>query len=332
MTHHQIQIREPFNLELGDSISNILIHYSTAGQLNNNADNVIWVFHALTANSDPLEWWPGLFGEGKFFDPKNDFIICANVLGSCYGTTGPCSEDVSLEIKGLNFPQITVKDINRLHVYLADHLNIKKVKFAIGGSFGGYQALEFSLGNIKVENLVVIASSTVESPWNIAIHETQRQAIQNDPTLTYSKGGKKGLETARGIGMLMYRTPQQFESSQPRKANQTDHFDASSYIKYQGKKLADRFSAHSYLTLINCLDTHDLGRGRHSIEKALSLIDAKTLFIGIEQDLLANPERMEQDSKLIPKGRFEMIQSSYGHDGFLIETEKITQQLIKHFN
>lgn len=332
MKQKQFKIEQPFNLELGEKLPEVVISYATAGTLNKTKDNVVWVFHALTANENPFEWWPGLVGKEDYFNPSEYFIVCANVLGSCYGTTGPNSNSLPIEFQGLGFPQITVKDINKLHQKLAKHLGINRVKYAIGGSFGGYQAFEFALGHVKVENLIVIASSATESPWNIAIHETQRMAIKCDHTLSHTKGGTRGLEAARGIGLLTYRTPQSYIDGQPRQPEQVSDFSASSYINYQGQKLSKRFTAHSYLTLLNCLDTHDLSRGYTSKKEALSSITSNTLCIGIAEDILATPEVLKEDCSLIPKGHFELIHSKFGHDGFLIETEKLTQVIDRYFN
>ncbi len=332
MKSHTLAIKRSFELESGETLPELKIQYCTAGEMNEDGSNVVWVFHALTANANPIEWWSGLVGDKKTFSPDQHFIICANVLGSCYGTTGPCAEETPLELKGLNFPKITVRDVTRVHELLADHLAIKRVKYAIGGSFGGYQAFEFALGSVEVENLIVIASAAIEAPWNIAIHQTQRMAITSDATLSYSKGGKKGLETARGIGLLTYRTPASYNTRQPRFKDQTENFDASSYVSYQGKKLSDRFSAHSYLTLIDCLDTHDLGRNRGSLTNALSSISSKSLCIGIKEDLLASSELLAEASKHLTKGCFEEISSDFGHDGFLIEAQKISKIITNHFN
>lgn len=332
MKQETLHITQPFILESGEKLPELKIHYTTTGKLNENKDNIVWVFHALTANSNPFEWWSGLFGDDHYFNPEKHFIICANVLGGCYGTTGPNSDEIPDELKGIHFPSITVRDVVKAHEQLADNLGITSVKFAIGGSFGGYQAIEFSLGKVSVDNLVVIASATSESPWNIAIHETQRMALKTDTSLLRSEGGKQGLEAARGIGLLTYRTPQSFIESQPRTKDQINGFKASSYINYQGKKLSNRFSPHSYLTLINCLDTHDITRKRGDLRNVLSSLTSKTLCIGIEEDLLASPYLLKESCQLIPRGHFELIQSKFGHDGFLLETNKITELITNYYN
>lgn len=332
MNRESLHINTPLQLELGDTLDGVTITYSTAGTLNKAKNNVAWVFHALTANDNPFEWWPGLVGENTFFNPDKYFIVCANVLGSCYGSTGPNSIELPIEQQGLGFPKITVRDVVKAHEILAEHLQVKTIKYAIGGSFGGYQAFEFSLGKLVVENLIIVASATTESPWNIAIHETQRMAIKSDHTLSHTQGGLKGVETARGIGLLTYRTPSAYVETQPRAANQVEGFKAASYINYQGKKLADRFSAQTYLTLLDCLDTHDISRGFQSLEQVLASITSNTLCIGIEEDLLACPKTLEEDCKHIQKSHFELISSKYGHDGFLLETEKLTQIITNYFN
>jgi len=189
-----LNLNEPFTLESGEVISDLNITYHTYGELNADSSNVVWVFHALTANSDVLDWWKGLFGEGDLFDPKEYFIVCANVIGSPYGTTQP---------QGLDFPQFSVRDIVQAHLILAQHLEIEKVKVAIGGSFGGNQALEYaySYGGI-IDNLILIASSAKESAWSIAVHETQRMAMKSDKSFGEPDGGQEGMAAARAIGML----------------------------------------------------------------------------------------------------------------------------------
>ncbi len=315
-----------FNLEAGGSIKDLRIAYSTFGKLNRKNDNVVWVFHALTANSNPFEWWPGLFGEDDLFNPGDYYIVCANVLGSCYGSTGPSEERFKTGGEDGRFPLVTVRDVVKAHGLLQKYLNLPKIKVAIGGSFGGYQAIEMAFNNPHVENLILIATGAVENPWNIAIHEAQRQALRADE----GNGGEKGLAAARAIGMLMYRTPQLFNSTQARLPDQIREFRASSYISYQGEKLVERFDKDTYFHLTECLDTHDLGRGRGGIEVALKGIFARTLLIGIKEDQIALEQDMQEMASHIIDSEFVGFNSRYGHDGFLVETEKITK-IIKGF-
>lgn len=312
---------EPFELESGESIEQLQIAYHTYGQPNLEISNVVWVFHALTANSDVMSWWPGLFGDNDFFNPQDNFIICANVIGSPYGSSAP---------RNLQFPQFTVRDVARAQILLADELGLDKIKVAIGGSFGGSQALEFAYSFPgKIENLVLIASGALESAWGIAIHETQRLALKADATFGDPDGGKDGLIAARAIGMLTYRTPDSFIENQTDYDDRTSDFKAASYIRYQGEKLERRFNALSYFYLTYCMDSHNIGRERGGLLKALSSITSRTLVIGIDTDQLL-PTRLQKFLvNNLRNATYYEISSDSGHDGFLLETEKLSAIISK---
>jgi homoserine O-acetyltransferase/O-succinyltransferase len=332
MKNNIFRIAHEFPLENGGSLPFLDLSYTTFGEYLPEKSKVVWVFHALTANGNPLEWWPGLFGENDYFNPHDYFIICANVPGSCYGSTGPASLELPAEYRFGNFPLLTIRDIIRAFRQLQNHLGIEHIHLAIGGSFGGYQAIEFSYDNPQVENLILIATAAIETPWNIAIHETQRQAIRADGDFSpNTDAAYKGLEAARGIGMLAYRSPLSFIQSQPRTENQVKDFRSAGYIRYQGEKLRKRFSPWCYYKLTEILDTHDLGRKRGGLTAALQNIHAKTLSIGIESDLLAPAKGMRELADLIPGAAYRSMDSFFGHDGFLIETKQITA-LIKEFH
>lgn len=319
-----------FTLESGEEFSNLEIAYTTHGRLNSDKSNVVWVFHALTANQNPFEWWPGLFGSKDYFNDNNFFIVCANVIGGCDGSTGPTNV-AGEKFRNGNFPLLTIRDIANAHELLQTHLGVEKIKIAIGGSFGGYQALELAYDNPNIKHLILVASGAVETPWNIAIHQTQRLAMEGDGNFNISKDDfQKGLIAARGIGLLTYRTSETFIKTQPREENQIHDFSASSYIKYQGEKLQKRFSPWAYYKLTQTLDTHDVGRNRHGIKTALKTITAKTLAIGIKEDLLTKSSEVKIMADAIPNSTFIEISSRYGHDGFLIETDQLTQ-IIKQF-
>jgi homoserine O-acetyltransferase len=323
--------REPLRLESGSELPELTIGYNTYGTLNEQKNNVVWICHALTANSDVADWWKGLVGEGKLLDPGKYFIICANILGSCYGTTGPLSTNPATHQPYYhNFPLITIRDMVTAHVLLRNHLGIDKIHLLIGGSMGGYQALEWCLMEPEhIDQLILIATSAHESPWGIAIHTTQRLAIEADCTWKESndRAGQKGLKAARAIGMLTYRHYQTYALTQSETDHsKIDHFKASSYISYQGEKLVKRFNAYSYWYLTKSMDSHNLARGRsESIEKALEMIDQRTLVIGINSDILCPLPELKMIADHIPNATFHGIDSDYAHDGFLIETEKITE-------
>ncbi len=318
-----------FTLESGKKLRNLEIAYQTYGKLNANKDNIVWACHALTANSDVLDWWKGLFGSNALFNPEEHFIICANVIGSHYGTTNPLSVNpVTGQSYYLSFPEFTIRDLAAAHELLAGHLEITSVKTLIGGSLGGQQALEWAIsGKTSIQNLILVASNAVHSPWGIAFNESQRLAISTDRTFYSNQhdGGQKGLKTARSFALLSYRTYDAYNETQLESVNEkvTD-FRASSYQNYQGEKLCKRFNAYSYWYLSKAMDSHNVGRGRKSIVDALKLVKSNTLVIGIENDILFPVTEQQFLAKHIPDAEFSSIKCAYGHDGFLIETDKLT--------
>src|SRR5690349_1884918 len=318
-----------FKLENGKKLRKLEIAYQTYGKLNAKKDNVIWVCHALTANADVLDWWKGLFGNNDLFNPDEHFIICANVLGSNYGTTNPLSENpVTGQPYYLAFPEFTIRDLVAAHRLLAAHLGIQNIKVLIGGSLGGQQALEWAImDNKSIENLILVATNAVHSPWGIAFNESQRLAISTDRTFYAQQpdGGLKGLKAARSIALLSYRTYEAYSATQLESVNdKTDSFRAASYQNYQGEKLCKRFNAYSYWYLSKAMDSHNVGRSRKSIVDALALVKANTLVIGIENDVLFPLCEQEFLAKHIPGAALKSISSAYGHDGFLIETDILT--------
>ncbi|HEX8545672.1 MAG TPA: homoserine O-acetyltransferase, partial [Cytophagaceae bacterium] len=274
MEHYIYKHTTPFICVSGAEIQGLTIHYSTLGTLNSNHDNVIWICHALTANSDVSAWWSGLIGHGKLYDPNKHFIICANILGSCYGTSGPIEiNPKTARPYYLDFPFITIRDMVGVHEILKDALNITKIHTCIGGSLGGQQAMEWAILNpILIENLVLLATNAFHSPWGIAFNEAQRMAIQADPSwknLT-PDAGREGLKAARAIALLSYRNYHTYECSQKEDDDiKVDNFKASSYQNYQGEKLVNRFNCHAYWYLTKAMDSHHVGRGRGSAEGAL---------------------------------------------------------------
>ncbi|MBB6235823.1 homoserine O-acetyltransferase [Pedobacter sp. AK013] len=318
-----------FKLESGKKIRNLQIAYQTYGKLNANKDNVIWVCHALTANADVFEWWEGLFGQNALFNPEEHYIVCANVLGSHYGSTNPLSINPVTGLPYyLSFPQFTIRDLVSAHQLLASYLGIDYIKLLIGGSLGGQQAVEWSISEpSKIENLILIATNAAHSPWGIAFNESQRMAITTDRTFYANQpnGGSKGLKTARSIALLSYRTYSAYGNTQVESVNdKTDNFRSSSYQNYQGEKLINRFNAYSYYYLTKAMDSHNVGRNRKSIADALKLITANTLVIGIENDVLFPLSEQKFLADHIPGAEFSALHSDYGHDGFLIETDALT--------
>ncbi|MCX6326291.1 MAG: homoserine O-acetyltransferase [Bacteroidia bacterium] len=329
-----LKYNRPFKTETGAILPALEIVYNTWGKLNSEADNVIWVCHALTANSDVESWWPGMVGKGLLFDPEKYFIVCANVLGSCYGTTGPASVNPVTGSPWLkDFPLITIRDLVNVHEILRKSLNIKHIHTVIGASIGGFQSLEYSIMYPEiVMRLVFVASSTKQSPWAIAFSETQRMAMEADQSFAANdpEGGKNGLKAARAIALLSYRNPAAYNRTQVEPDDEKiSAFKASSYQVYQGDKLVNRFNPFSYYCLVCLSDTHNTGRGRGGTANALSSIKAKTLCIGITSDILFPVEEQKYVAANIPDAEYVEIDSFYGHDGFLIESELVTETVRK---
>jgi homoserine O-acetyltransferase/O-succinyltransferase len=321
---------QSFPLECGYVLHELDIAYHTYGKLNEAKNNVVWIFHALTANADAADWWEGLVGENKLLDTEKYFIVCANMLGSCYGATNANSVNpLTGKRYGKDFPIISIRDVVKSHEILRKHLNINKIYFGIGGSMGGQQVLEWSIiAPDLFENICVLAAGAKAYPWSIGINETQRMALEADATLydDAPDAGKKGLEAARAIGLLSFRNPETYNRVQKDddEKNTLEDFRVKTYQRYQGQKLSNRFTALSYLSITRTMDTHHVGRLRGGIKNALQLIKANVLVIGIQSDLLYAVHEQIELASLIPNAQLEIIDSPYGHDGFLIETEKIT--------
>lgn len=322
-----------FRLESGSQLENIEITYHTFGTLTENS-KVVWVCHALTANSDVSDWWKGLFGQGDYFDKEDYFVVCANVLGSCYGTTGPLSKRENDLPYYLDFPLITTRDMANLHDALRAFLKIEQIDLLIGSSLGGQQAQEFAYTlKEKLQKLILIATNAQHSPFGIAFNESQRLALQADSTFEacVPNGGEKGLKAARSIAMLSYRSYEGYAKTQAEhEDSKKDDFRAASYQRYQGQKLVNRFNAYSYWYLSKAMDSHNIGRGRKNISAALKEIKAKTLCVGISSDLLFPSAEQQFLAKEIPNATYKEIDSIFGHDGFLVET-KLLEQLIDNF-
>lgn len=332
MEHKEFSFRGPFELESGLILPQIQVAYSTWGTLNANKDNVVWVCHALTANSDVSDWWSGLVGANKLFDPAMHFIVCANVLGSHYGSTNALSVNPdTAEPYYHDFPLITIRDIVNSLDLLRIELGINHIQVCIGGSLGGQQAMEWAiLQPDLIENLILIATNARHSAWGIAFNEAQRMAIQADLTWKekHPDAGKEGLKAARSIALLSYRNYDTYKGAQTDKENdKTDEFRASSYQQYQGEKLVKRFNAFSYWTLSKTMDSHNVGRNRAGLHQVLQGIRSKTLVIGISSDMLFPVAEQKFLASVIPNANYVEIDSAYGHDGFLIEDAELTKYI-----
>lgn len=321
-----LTIKEPFQLESGRVLPELQIAYSTYGQLSKKGDNVIWVCHALTANSEVHDWWEGLFGAGKLFDPERYFIVCANMIGSCYGSTFAGSiNPLSGQVYGTDFPLITIKDMVAAYELLRQQLGVRKIHLAIGGSMGGQQALEWAVEKPALfEHLCLLATNAVHSPWGIAFNEAQRMALELGLHTGDTALMAKSLEAARAIAMLSYRSYRTYQNGQQEEVlDKLDNFKAASYQRYQGLKLQKRFDFQAYWSLSKSMDSHHIGRGRAGVSTALTRVKARTLVIGIASDILFPVEEQLIIANGIRHSRLEIIDSIYGHDGFLIEHQTI---------
>lgn len=333
---HTFHFQQDFKLEAGGTLPGFQLKYTTLGTLNADRTNVVWVCHALTGNSDFTDWWGSLFNEGRFFDPRHYFIICANALGGCYGSTGPLSiNPTTAKPYYHTFPTVTNRDNAQAFDLLRRALEIDQIHTLIGGSLGGQQVLEWAIEQPEVfQHIIPIATNAVHSPWGIAFNEAQRMAIEADATWKEDdlRAGMEGMKAARAIGMISYRHYDTYLEKQSEKTNNTvDEFRAATYQRYQGQKLANRFNAFSYWAFTKMMDSHNVGRNRESIEAALKKIKARTLVIGIENDLLFPLSEQKYLADTIPNARLDIINSLFGHDGFLVEFEQLSNHIKRFF-
>jgi homoserine O-acetyltransferase len=309
----------------------LTIAYHTYGKLNAARDNAVWVCHALTANSNVADWWPHTVETGRFLDPARHFVICANILGSHYGTTGPLHTDPRTGAPYYkDFPPFTIRDMVGAHRLLADALGIGRIAALIGSSVGGFQAVEWAVAEPeRIEKLVLIATSAKASPWTIAIDETQRMAIEADATFGEPRddAAMAGMAAARAIGLLTYRGSLGYNLTQQDTEETPAVHRASSYQQYQGTKLCTRYNAYSYYAILNAFDTHDVGRRRGGVATALGRIEARTLSVGITTDMIFTPDEMRQLNGMIDGSVYYEIDSPFGHDGFLVEHGQLNEIL-----
>ncbi len=318
-------------LELGGSLRGARVAYRTWGTLDRDGSNAVVVCHALTGSADVDRWWTKMFGPGQALDPERDFIVCSNILGSCYGTTGPTAIDPDSGRAWLGrFPAITVRDMVTAQAELASLLGIRRIRMVIGGSLGGMQTLEWALLYPElVETIVPIANPGRHSAWAIGLSEAQRQAIFADPRW---RGGEydpddppaAGLAAARMMAMCTYRSRDSFEQRFARRAQAADVFAVESYLRYQGESLVERFDAATYVALTRAMDTHDVARGRGEYEEVLRGIQQPALVVSIDTDVLYLPEEQRELARHMPHARLARLDSPHGHDAFLIEVERLS--------
>lgn len=311
-----------FELESGAVLPEVRIAYHTWGTLSPTHDNVVWILHALTGSSDVTAWWSELIGPGRVFDPERHFIVCANMLGSCYGSTGPTQVNPETGAPWYaTFPLVTNRDIIHAFRLLRDHLGIRRIHILVGGSLGGQQALEWAVQeHERIDRLVVIAANARHSPWGIAFNAAQRMALEADPTFHEQRhdAGTQGMAAARAVAMLSYRTRAQYNARQRHDTEELIGYPADSYQRYQGRKLVERFSAHAYHALTRTMDAHDVGRRRVSTGAALRRITSETVVVGISSDTLFPIEEQQFIADMIPFAQYRTITCNVGHDSFLL--------------
>ncbi len=321
---------EPFVFELGGQISKFKVAYRTWGELNPEGTNAVLICHALTGSSDADIWWGDLFGENKAFDPSKDFVVCSNVIGSCYGSSGSISINPDTgKMYGPDFPQFTIRDMVTAQHRLMQHLGVKHLKMVIGGSLGGMQVMEWGLMFPDMVGAIVpIATSARHSAWCIGLSESQRQAIYADPNWKqgwYECGNepKDGLGVARTIAMCTYRSRASFQTRFARSERHKGEFNVESYLKYQGEKMIERFDPNAYVKLTKAMDRHDIARGRGEYREVLESIPLPALVIAISSDILYPQEEQEEIARIMPNARLDILYSPHGHDTFLIEMDAL---------
>jgi len=341
----------PFQLEAGGALQPVAIRYAVYGELNTARDNAVQVCHALSGSARVADWWPEMFAapstanggpHNAVFDLSRDCVICANILGSCYGSTGPASTNPATgRPYGPDFPVVHVRDIVRTQARVLDELGVKHLRTVIGASIGGMQALQWAIDYPdRVGHCIAIGTAPL-SAMGLALNHLQRKAILLDPKFQgghYPAGQQPadGLALARAIAMCSYKSAELFGERYARKANRNgedplrslhERFDVAGYLDYQGEKFEKRFDANSYLVITKLMDTFDLARGYASEEEALRRIRAQVSLIGISSDWLFPPEDVLSLAKRLQAAgvacNYTEFESAHGHDGFLAEMEAI---------
>jgi len=339
-----------FKLESGQVLPKTEARYMTWGTLNAAGSNVLVICHALTGNANVESWWGSLLGPRKPFDTSKYFVFCANVLGGCYGSTGPNSEDAATgERMGAAFPKVTIRDMVYQQIEVLKQLGVREIVAAVGGSMGGMTALEFCLCSRDdsqapyVRSVITLSSSGRHQPWQIGISEVQRAAIYADPKWKdgmygYADPPKTGLGVARMMAMVTYRThpaywtkfgrdsdQEQVGSTRPeQKMAVPSSFEVESYLRAQGRKFFERgFDAGSYVRLTEAMDSHDIGRNRGGYYDVLRSIKIPILIASISSDVLYPVSEQLELAEFIPTSQHHMVESPEGHDGFLLEGKKI---------
>ncbi len=361
------QYSEAFPLDSGHFLADLTLVYETYGRLNDDRDNAILICHALTgsahaagighfppsilekapllkqASQNKPGWWDALIGPGKLFDTERYYVVCANIIGSCYGSTGPTAlNPENGRHYGPDFPQMTVRDMVQAQQRLIRYLSIEQLRLVIGGSLGGMQALEWAVMYPQmVRAIAPIATAVRHSDWCIGFDHAARTAITNDPAYHdgyYETQPRNGLALARQISMISYRSDISFNKRfHYERLYDSDHrfdfdnpFQVQRYLDYQGEKLVNRFDANAFIKITRAMDLHDLSYNRGAMNDVLASIKANSLCISIDSDILYPEHEQKAIASAIPNADYRRIRSINGHDAFLIEFEQMTD-IIKPF-
>ena len=330
MIRNELTIKE-MRLEAGGTLSPAVIVYHTSKKAWTPGEKVVWICHALTANSDPEDWWPDLVGPGLCIDTERDFVVCFNTLCSPYGSSSPASVNPATGRPYLlDFPAVTIRDIAAAGLAVRERIGLAAVDLLVGSSLGGFTAFEMALAAPGVfRHQVYIATAPRVSPWLTAMNEAQRMALEADPSFRAARdihGGEAGLRCARAQALVSYRSFDGYLRTQSESDPDTLFASrAASYERYQGEKLVRRcFDAYSYWYLTRALDSHNAGRGRGGMEKALRMLRGDIHVVDIASDGLFPPEETEAYAALIPGAVRHTLTSHFGHDGFLLESSQIS--------
>jgi homoserine O-acetyltransferase len=346
-------LNEPLLLESGRVLQSPTLHYAVYGRLNAARDNAVLVCHALSGSALVGSWWPEVFAPGAVLSLENDFVICINMLGSCYGSTGPSSVDPETgKVYGPSFPLVSIGDNVRAQAKLLSSLGVQRLRLVLGGSIGGMQALEWCMQYpTRVERGLVVGVAPLPA-MGLALNHLQRQAIEHDPEwlggeYLPQKPPRRGLALARQIAMLSYKSVELFDERYGRKPNRNGEdpwshddegggliggrFDIAGYLDHQGEVFLERFDANAYLAILRTMDTWDPLRGGKRPKEVFGPIKARLGFVGISSDWLFPPASVREFAETIRSAGVqvdyrEMI-SAHGHDAFLAEQAELVRLL-----
>ena len=350
---------EHLSLECGRRLAGVTLHYAVYGRLNAARDNAVLVCHALTGSALVGSWWPEIFAPGAVLSLEHDFVICINMLSSCYGSTGPGSVDPETgKSYGPEFPLISIRDNVRAQARLLDSLGVRRLRLVLGGSIGGMQALDWAIHDPQRVQRGLIIGVAPLSAMGLALNHLQRQAIVHDPEwlggrYLPQRPPRRGLSLARQVGMMSYKSTELFDERYGRKPNRNGEdpwaadnlvagqdgglglvggrFDVAGYLDYQGERFVERFDANSYLAILRTMDTWDPLRGFSSPEEAFGGIRARLSFVGISSDWLFPPQNVRDFAYTIRaagvSADYREMTSAHGHDAFLAEQAELVRLL-----